>query len=144
MSSCCVVSPSQSRGFSSIFTHGFLIFWVRTWNSSGTTGTQTQQDRISLFFLAVYIRVKGKQGSSTGEAPLGPMVVQVWTVPSPLEPEQSVMQVIVPTGDKDTPHAMTTKLRAGISPNLNWKEHHGPQEHHINAFRAKKKQIWTV
>lgn len=41
VSSCYVVGPSQSWGFSSDLTHRFLIFSVRTWNTSGATGAQT-------------------------------------------------------------------------------------------------------
>lgn len=100
VSSCCVLCPGQSWVFSSDFTQRFLIFWVRTWNPSGAKGAQTQQDRISHFFLEGYIRTKGKQGSSTEEALLGSMVVQAMYHVLTYPPEPELGQVMVPTGGR--------------------------------------------
>lgn len=70
------------------------------------------------------------------------MAVQAWSVSSHIgyhlpEPEQSVLQVMVPTGGRDEPQAMTTRHRAGVCPNLNWKKHNGPQGDHMNVIRPR-------
>lgn len=151
LSSCCVVSPSQSQGFSSNFTHRVLIFWVRTWNPSGAKGPQIQQDRISHIFWKCTSGWRSSRAAPRGGSVRihgGPGMHHILThrMPSPTAWAEcaELEQVMFPTGGRDVPQEVTTKLRAGVCPNLNWKEPHRTRGDRINAFRAKHKKICPV
>lgn len=151
LSSCCVVNLSQSWGFSSNFTHRVLISWVRTWNPSVAKGAQIQRHRISHIFWKSTSgwrasRAAPRGGSVRIHGGLGMHHVLAHRMPSPIAWAEcaELEQVMFPTGGRDVSQAVPTKFRAGVCPNLNWKEPHRPQGDRFNAFRAKHKQIWPV